>query len=51
MGRNPLLWLGLRLADLLARVMPGRVAYALADLAGRTWYRSSPARRAVERSF
>jgi KDO2-lipid IV(A) lauroyltransferase len=47
MGRNPLLWLGLRLAELLARALSARVAYAIADLAGNAWYRLAPSRRAL----
>ncbi|HEX2222436.1 MAG TPA: hypothetical protein VHK06_07905 [Candidatus Limnocylindria bacterium] len=43
--------MGLRLAllaaDLVARSVPAPVAYALADLGGRLWYRASPARRRV----
>lgn len=38
---------GLRLADLLARVLPAQIAYGLADLAGRAWYRFAPSRRAL----
>jgi KDO2-lipid IV(A) lauroyltransferase len=43
--RRPLLSLGLRLADLVARSLPTGVAYALADLAGRAWYRLAGSRR------
>ena len=42
-----LLGAGLRVADLVAHLLPQGAAYALADLAGRAWYRLSPARRAV----
>lgn len=38
---------GLRAADLVAHLLPRGVAYALADLAGRAWYRLAPDRRAV----
>lgn len=38
---------GLHAADLVMRSMPAGPAYALADLIGRTWYRRSPARRAL----
>jgi KDO2-lipid IV(A) lauroyltransferase len=43
--RRRLLRLGLRLADIVARSLPVGVAYALADLAGRAWYRLAPERR------
>lgn len=43
--RGPLLRLGLRVADAVARSLPSGVAYALADLGGRAWYRLSPGRR------
>lgn len=46
LGRRALR-LGLPLADLLARVVPARVAYPVADLIGRAWYRMAPARRAL----
>lgn len=42
-----LLGVGLRAADLVARLLPRRAAYALADLAGRSWYRLAPERRAL----
>ena len=42
-----LLGAGLRAADLVAHLLPRGVAYALADLIGRAWYRLAPARRAV----
>lgn len=38
---------GLRLADLLARMLPAAAAYGLADLAGRSWYRLAAGRRAL----
>lgn len=40
-----MLRLALELADRVARVLPRRVAYGLADLAGDAWYRAAPARR------
>jgi KDO2-lipid IV(A) lauroyltransferase len=43
--RGPLLRLGLRLADFVARSLPVGIAYALADLGGRAWYRLAPTRR------
>jgi lauroyl/myristoyl acyltransferase len=45
--RGSVLRAGLRLADLVARSLPVGVAYALADLAGRAWYRLAPDRRAL----
>jgi KDO2-lipid IV(A) lauroyltransferase len=42
-----LLGVGLRAAALVARLLPRGAAYALADLAGRAWYRLAPARRAL----
>ena len=42
-----MLGVGLRAADLVARLLPRGVAYALADLIGRAWYRLAPARRAL----
>jgi lauroyl/myristoyl acyltransferase len=45
--RASLFRLGLRLADLLARMFPRPVAYWLADLAGRAWYRVAADRRAL----
>jgi lauroyl/myristoyl acyltransferase len=38
---------GLRIADLLAGHLPAWAAYALADLAGQTWYRTASSRRAL----
>ena len=35
------------LADGLFRILPGPMAYGLADLAGRLWYRWAPERRAL----
>lgn len=37
--------LGLQVADVVARSLPRGAAYALADLGGRTWYRTAPGRR------
>ena len=45
--RGPFLSLGLRLADAVARSLPVGVAYGLADLGGRAWYRLAPGRRAL----
>ena len=42
-----LLGVGLRLADLIARLLPRRAAYGLADLIGRSWYRLGSQRRAL----
>ena len=42
-----MLGVGLRAADLVARLLPRGMAYALADLIGRAWYRLAPARRAL----
>jgi KDO2-lipid IV(A) lauroyltransferase len=42
-----LLGFGLRAADLVARLLPRGVAYALADLIGWSWYRLAQSRRAV----
>ncbi len=42
-----LLTVGLRVADLLLGRAPAAVAYAVADLAGRTWYRTASRRRAL----
>jgi len=42
-----LLTIALRVADLVVRALPSGAAYGLADLAGRTWYRLAPARRAL----
>ena len=38
---------GLSLADLLLGRAPAGAAYAVTDLAGRTWYRSAAERRAL----
>ncbi|HEX6654786.1 MAG TPA: hypothetical protein VF153_01095 [Candidatus Limnocylindria bacterium] len=43
--RGPLLRAGLSLADLVARSLPVAIAYGLADVAGRAWYRLAPGRR------
>ena len=40
-----LLGVGLRATDLVARLLPMRTAYALADLAGVAWYRLAARRR------
>ena len=45
--RSLALRIGLRAADVVARLLPGRVAYAVADLAGRAWYRRATERRAL----
>jgi lauroyl/myristoyl acyltransferase len=42
-----LLRIGLAIADVLVSTLPSRVAYRLADLAGDTWRRVAPARRAL----
>lgn len=42
-----LLGVGLRAADLVARLLPRGMAYGLADLVGLAWYRLAPARRAL----
>jgi phosphatidylinositol dimannoside acyltransferase len=42
-----MLRLGLEIADRLARIIPRRVVYVLADLAGDLWRRSAPERRRV----
>ena len=42
-----MLRLALEIADRIAAVLPSRVAYALADLAGDAWYRFAPRRRRV----
>lgn len=44
--RTLLRW-GLALADRLVGALPAPVAYGLADLAGRTWHRLAPERRAL----
>jgi lauroyl/myristoyl acyltransferase len=45
--RSRLLMLGLRTADALVAALPARVAYGVTDLAGTSWYRFAPQRRAV----
>ncbi len=45
--RGAMLRLGLRAADLVAISLPSPIAYALADLAGRTWHRLAHDRRAL----
>jgi lauroyl/myristoyl acyltransferase len=40
-----MLRLGLEIADRIVAVLPFRVAYALADVAGDAWHRFAPARR------
>lgn len=42
-----LLSAGLRAADLVAHLLPRSVAYGLADLIGRGWYRLAPGRRTM----
>jgi KDO2-lipid IV(A) lauroyltransferase len=42
-----MLGVGLRAADLVARLLPRDVAYGLADLIGRAWYRLASERRAL----
>jgi KDO2-lipid IV(A) lauroyltransferase len=42
-----LLGAALRAADLVAHLLPRAAAYAVADLAGRAWYRLAPRRRAL----
>jgi KDO2-lipid IV(A) lauroyltransferase len=42
-----MLGVGLRAADLVARLLPRGMAYGLADLIGHAWYRFAPARRAL----
>ena len=42
-----LLGVGLRAADLVARLLPRGVAYGLADLIGAAWYRLAAERRAL----
>jgi lauroyl/myristoyl acyltransferase len=42
-----MLGVGLRAADLVARLLPRDVAYGLADLIGRAWYRLATERRAL----
>jgi lauroyl/myristoyl acyltransferase len=45
--RGTVLRLGLSMADLVARSLPRRLAYALADLLGRAWHRLASGRRAL----
>lgn len=45
--RGLLLRAGLHAADLVARLLPSWLAYGIADLAGRTWHRLAPGRRAL----
>jgi KDO2-lipid IV(A) lauroyltransferase len=45
--RGPVLRLGLHVADAVARSLPRGLAYGLADLGGRAWYRLAPQRRAL----
>jgi KDO2-lipid IV(A) lauroyltransferase len=45
--RGTALRLGLRAADAVARSLPRGLAYGLADLGGRAWYRMAPERRAL----
>ncbi len=45
--RRIALRVGLAMADVVARALPGRLAYALADLGGRAWYRAAVERRAL----
>jgi len=45
--RGPLLRIGLHAADLVARLLPSRLAYLVADLLGRSWHRFAPGRRAI----
>lgn len=40
-----MLRLGLEIADRVVATLPARLAYAIADLAGNTWYRLAPERR------
>ncbi len=47
MVRHTLLRWGLGLIDLVVGALPGRVAYGIAGLAGRTWHRLAPERRAL----
>jgi lauroyl/myristoyl acyltransferase len=47
MVRRTLLRWGLVLADLAVGAMPARIAYPLAELAGRSWHRLAPERRAL----
>ena len=43
--RSLALRIGLRAADLIVRSLPARVAYGMADLGGRAWYRRDAKRR------
>jgi lauroyl/myristoyl acyltransferase len=45
--RGTALRLGLQVADVVARSLPRGMAYVLADLAGRAWYRLAPDRRGL----
>jgi phosphatidylinositol dimannoside acyltransferase len=46
--RGLLLRAGLHAADFVARLLPSRIAYPLADIGGRAWYRlAGPGRRAL----
>ena len=45
--QGPVLRLGLQVADAVARSLPRDLAYGLADLGGRAWYRLAPERRAL----
>jgi phosphatidylinositol dimannoside acyltransferase len=45
--RGTALRLGLQVADAVARWLPRGLAYALADVGGRTWFRLAPGRRAL----
>lgn len=45
--RGRLLRVGLGITDLVVRSLPAPAAYGLAGLAGRTWHRVSPSRRAL----
>ncbi len=46
--RGLLLRAGLHAADVVAHLLPSRIAYPLADLVGRTWHRmAAPERRAL----
>jgi KDO2-lipid IV(A) lauroyltransferase len=46
--RGPILRAGLLAADFVARLLPSRIAYPIADIAGRAWHRmAAPERRAL----
>jgi phosphatidylinositol dimannoside acyltransferase len=47
MRSGPLLRIGLHIADVVVSALPTSVAYALAELGGRAWYRFAPERRAL----